>query len=79
MTVEVDADELSEAGYHHYEDCPPYDAGPALAEMMDGMRRHSAQEVHQVLHGSGEPAACNREPCRSYPIDLLLTPMGRVR
>lgn len=81
MTVEVEEEQLREAGWHSMDECPPWEPSPLVAENLRRGTENAAGRLHRVLHGpiATDPAACNLEPCRSIPLDLLLIPMGRVR
>ena len=71
VEVEVDEDDLEEAGYHHENDCPakrlavPIPGGPDLADAL--------ASLHRQAHPTASPEifACPEEPCRSLGLDQI--------
>jgi hypothetical protein len=78
VRAEVDLDDIvddlvSDGTLHYAEDCPiPEVRGfQGLPEVIGSLHR----QAHPSAHPS--PWMCNEEPCRSLPMDLVVTPLGR--
>jgi hypothetical protein len=68
VEVEIDIEDLEEAGYHHEDDCPArrdVTAHQDLAGMLASLHR----QAHPGAHS--EVFMCREEPCRSLDMDLL--------
>ena len=78
VDVEIDASDLEDAGYHHEDDCPAKTGVVAaitaprdVVEVIGSLHR----QAHPTQHPS--PFMCREEPCRSLPLDLVSTRLGR--
>ena len=71
VEVEIDIDDLEEAGYHHEDDCPAkkltgaLPGSPALADALASLHRQAHPNAHS------EVFMCPEEPCRSLDLDQI--------
>jgi hypothetical protein len=70
VEVEIDIDDLEEAGYHHEDDCP------AKSVKLPTSTTDALASLHQQAHPSQslDPLMCREEPCRSLSLEQV---MGR--
>lgn len=69
----TDERELRGLGWHHENQCYGQQPAPVDPEVTD-----AARTAHQLLgHRLADVAACGEEPCRSLPLDAVLTTMSR--
>lgn len=67
----IDARELRGLGWHHENQC-------YYEQPLPGIEPQTARQIHQALgHRLADVAACGQEPCRSLPLDAVLTTMSR--
>jgi len=71
VEVEVDIEDLEEAGYHHEDDCPAKSATvslPGAPDLSDALA-----SLHRQAHPNAHPEIfmCPEEPCRSLDMDLI--------
>ena len=69
VEVEIDVEDLDEAGYHHEDDCPakttPLPGGPDLSDVLSSLHRQAHPGAHSEIF------LCPEEPCRSLDMDLI--------
>jgi hypothetical protein len=69
VEVEIDIDDLEEAGYHHEDECPvksaPAPGAPDLSDALASLHRQAHPNAH------GEIFLCLEEPCRSLDLDQI--------
>lgn len=73
VDAEIDADTLENAGWHHEDDCPLKREPPPAGTSDVG---HAARTFHDLAGHLLDVAACGQEPCRSLPLDAVLTTMS---
>lgn len=61
--VEVDEDEIKDAGYHHEDDCPVVDLHIEEA-------RHALADWHDTAHGLTLWSGCAAAPCTTLPTEF---------
>jgi hypothetical protein len=70
VEVEVDEEDLAEAGYHHEDACPAKSrpGDPYRADLADALA-----SLHRQAHPGASPEifACPEEPCRSLGMDQI--------
>lgn len=71
VEVEIDMDDLEEAGYHHEDDCPAKRLAvpvPGCGELSDAIA-----SLHRQAHPNAHPEVfmCPEEPCRSLDLDQI--------
>jgi hypothetical protein len=68
VEVEIDEEDLEEAGYHHKDDCPARTRPSAASEIADALA-----SLHRQAHPGAHPEIfmCPQEPCRSLGMDVL--------
>ena len=67
VEVEVDEEDLEEAGYHHEDACPSKTV-PGWVDLSDALA-----SLHRQAHPNASPEifACPEEPCRSLGMDQI--------
>jgi hypothetical protein len=70
VEVEIDEDDLADAGYHHGDDCPAARRDPLPGEPDV---RVALASLHRQAHPGARPDIflCPEEPCRSLGLDLV--------
>jgi hypothetical protein len=82
VDVEIDPDDLHDAGWHHQNECPltPVPAPAEDAPVINGMRTpplmtliEAVESLHRQAHPSQHrsPTMCHEEPCRSLTMSQL--------
>ena len=69
VTVEIDIEDLEEAGYHHEDECPakqpPAPGAPDLSDALASLHRQAHPGAHPEIF------LCTEEPCRSLGLDQI--------
>ena len=70
VEVEISAEDLEDAGYHHEDDCPAraHACPPGQVDLSDALA-----SLHRQAHPSapGNIFLCREEPCRSLGLNLI--------
>lgn len=71
VDVEIDADDLHGAGWHHESECPD-DPGPEVVPDIPLADLGGViADLHHQAHGSGSLVLCREAPCSSLSLDQL--------
>lgn len=69
VEVEIDMDDLEEAGYHHEDECPAKKqvtpGAPDLSDALASLHRQAHPNAHSEIF------LCTEEPCRSLGMDQI--------